>query len=742
MFSEKRKVILFSAMIGLSLWLIDAAVDVLFFSHQSFLDSLILNISVHELYFRALFLISFVALGCVLGNVLAHRNRVQNELKEAVATVHEEKTRSEAIISAIGDGISIQDENLKVIYQNQVHKNIVGGDKKGQYCHQAYSKSNSPCPDCPVLLSFSDGKIHTVAKPLVRNPDRYIEIKSSPLRDSSGKIVAGIEVVRDITERKNSEEKLTLFSEAIEEAMDGVQIVDLEGHIIYSNKAVQEIYGFSPEELKGRHVDEMNINKGLASRVIIPAIKENGRWSGEVMVLHKEGKIFPILLSTSLVSDHSGAPIALIGIIRDISERKQAEEILNRHRQQLVRLVEERTAELSAANEQLRKEIADREKMEEELLKAQKLESLGILAGGIAHDFNNLLASMLGNISLAMLDIDRRHPAHHQLSAAEKASVRAQDLTRQLLTFSKGGAPVKKTTDLKELITEASGFALRGSRVRCDISVSDELSFVDVDEGQISQVIHNLVINADQAMPEGGIIAISCGNVRIESRDILPLREGAYVRISIKDHGMGIPREHQVKIFDPYFTTKQKGSGLGLATTYSIIRKHGGHISVESQLGAGTTFHVYLPASTGKKMMKQSEKTRIRKGTGTVLVMDDETDVRETTGNVLLKLGYTVDYATDGEEAVEMYRRARESGKSYDLVIMDLTVPGGMGGREAIKKLHEIDARVKAIVSSGYSNDPVMADFRTYGFAGVVKKPYRLRDFSEEVHRVMTGESP
>lgn len=740
MLSEKRKILIISLIGGFALWVIDAVIDSLFFSRQSFINTLVLDIEPHELYFRSLFLVSFVLFGFITAQTLAKRNQAQEELKGAFARLEEEKARSESIVNAIGDGISIQGRQLEVLYQNRVHKELVGGDREGQICYRAYSDRDSPCPGCPVLLSFADGGIHTLKKKLVRSSvDRMIEIKASPLRDSTGRIVAAIEAVRDITERKKATEKLRLFSTAIEVAMDGVQIVDLNGQIMYSNRAVGDLYGFAPEELQGRHVSEMNADPEFSSRVILPCIKEFGRWSGEVNVHHKDGHVFPIWLSTSLVTGDSGSPIAMIGIIRDITERKQAEDILNRHREKLVKLVEERTVELTEANAKLRREIADREKMEEELLKAQKLESLGILAGGIAHDFNNLLASMLGNISLAMLDIGRVHPAYNQLAAAEKASIRAQDLTRQLLTFSKGGAPLKKTTDISELVREASGFALRGSRVKCDITIDKGHHLADVDEGQISQVVHNLVINADHAMPEGGTIKIHCSTARIDKKNVLAMKSGEYVVITVKDDGVGIPREHFAKIFDPYFTTKQKGSGLGLATTYSIIKKHGGHIAVDSKLGSGTTFSVYLPASAESIPANKQEELSVLKGSGSILVMDDEPDVRETTGNVLKRLGYTVDFASDGQEAIDVYVYARERGKPYDVIIMDLTVPGGMGGKEAILKLREIDPSVKAIVASGYSNDPIMADFIKYGFAGVVVKPFRIKDFSMEVSKVMNG---
>jgi PAS domain S-box-containing protein len=669
---------------------------------------------------------------------ITKRKEAEEELKKALEKIEDEKVRSESIVSAIGDGISILDKDFRVLYQNHAQKIMTGGDRTGEICYMAYAQGGHICPGCPVAETFRDGGIHTVEKTTTRNENvRTLEIKSSPLRDSSGRIVAGIEAVRDITERKRAEEQLKLFSEVIEEAMDGIQIVDLDGRVVYSNKAVEEIYGFSPSELEGKNVNDMNADREFADKVIIPQLKMSGRWNGELLVVHKDGRIFPVWISTSMVKNELGKPIAMVGIIRDITERKQAEGTLKRHHQQLMHVVEERTQELTQANEKLRKEIEDRERMEEELVKAQKLESLGILAGGIAHDFNNLLASILGNISLAMLDLEHSDGAYRQLEGAERASLRAQDLTRQLLTFSKGGAPVKRTTAITELIKESAGFALRGSRVRHDFFFGEGLWLLDVDEGQISQVIHNLVINADHAMPEGGTITIRCENCVIGESTGLPLRPGDYVKVSVQDHGVGITKDHLPKIFDPYFTTKQKGSGLGLATSYSIIKKHGGHIVAESELGTGTTFTFYLPASRSGKIAKQAGDTKLYTGTGKILLMDDEEDVRQTTGDVLKRLGYRVEFAEDGERAIDLYQQARTAGQPFDAVIMDLTVPGGMGGREALIKLFAIDPKVKAIVSSGYSNDPIMADYQKYGFRGVVTKPYRIKDLGETLHNVL-----
>jgi len=738
MVKREHKIVIASLIAALSLWVIDAIIDSQVFSHETFLNSLILNPSLHEIYFRAIFVSGFVAFGIISARMLANRRQIEQELHLAIEKLEVEKAKSEAIVAAIGDGISIQDMDYRVIYQNQVHRGMIGGNKIGERCYQAYSHSDVICPGCPVDVSFKDNGIHTLEKTIFRGSEkRYIEIKSSPLIDAAGTIIAGIEAVRDITDRKTGEEKLHLYSQAIHEAMDGVQIVDLDGTAVYSNKAVEEIYGYTSAELQGMHINDMNADRDFAGRVILPAINEFSRWSGELIVVHKTGREFPVWLSASLVKNDFGRPIAMIGIIRDITKRKEIEEELSLHREQLTILVNERTAELSMMNDALKREIDERVKMEDELVRAQKLESLGILAGGIAHDFNNLLSSIAGNISLAMLDVNKGDSAYQQLASAENAAFRARDLTQQLLTFSKGGAPIKTITSLAELVNEAVGFSLRGSNVRCDISLPGDLWFCEVDPGQMSQVINNLVINADHAMPQGGTVNISCENLTIGPHEHPPLNAGHYVRVSVQDYGIGIAKDHIQKIFDPYFTTKQRGSGLGLATSYAIMQKHGGHISVESELGAGSTFHLYIPASPEKSVSRKAEEGNLLRGEGKILVMDDEEEVRHTTGAVLRMLGYIVEFAEDGNQAISTYREAMNNGEPFAVVIMDLTIPGGMGGRETIKVLQEIDPDIRAIVSSGYSNDPIMAAYRSYGFHGMVTKPYRIKDLSRTVYEVI-----
>lgn len=382
------------------------------------------------------------------------------------------------------------------------------------------------------------------------------------------------------------------------------------------------------------------------------------------------------------------------------------------------------------------KDITQRKHIEQEIFKSQKLESVGILAGGIAHDFNNILMAVIGNLSLAATMISPADAVYETILETKKAALRARDLTQQLLTFSRGGAPVKRTVDLNPLIKEFVTFALRGSNVRCEFKLQN-LSPVQVDEGQISQVISNLVLNACQAMPDGGSILVESGEVHLNETSNIPLPPGDYIRLSIQDHGTGIPAEHMSKVFDPYFTTKPDGTGLGLATAYSIIKRHGGLITAKSLPGLKTTFHIFIPTTRSKISDKQTPLEQPIKGDGRILVMDDEEIVCTVVGAMLRHLGYDSEFASDGTEALEKYATRMATGQPFDAVIMDLTIPGGMGGKEAIGKLLALDPGAIAIVSSGYSSDPVMADYAAYGFAGVIAKPFEMKDLGNMLHALL-----
>jgi PAS domain S-box-containing protein len=381
-------------------------------------------------------------------------------------------------------------------------------------------------------------------------------------------------------------------------------------------------------------------------------------------------------------------------------------------------------------------DITEHKRMERELQKIQKLESLGVLAGGIAHDFNNILTAISTNLSMAKLYGDLRDDISEMLTDAEKASARAKNLTQQLLAFAKGGTPVKKPVSISTLITTTAAFSLSGSNARCEFALPDDLWLAEVDEGQIGQVLQNLIINADQAMPRGGTIKISAENVAIRERGSLPLKNGLYLRISVTDQGAGVPRKNMPHIFDPFFTTKQKGSGLGLATAFSIVNNHSGHIEVESRVEEGSTFVLYLPALGRTSEEKEQERKRLIRGEGRILLVDDEEIIWRAAGEALTRMGYEVQFAEDGAAGLELYREAMDAERPFHAVIMDLTIPGGMGGREAVGEILEIDPYAKIVASSGYSNDPVMSDFRKHGFCGIITKPYRIEELGELMSRV------
>lgn len=481
------------------------------------------------------------------------------------------------------------------------------------------------------------------------------------------------------------------FRTLFDSTNDAILIYNLDCRLLEVNRATCERLGYSREELLALPFAKL-VSQPYVSLAHdrIELLKKSGTSIFETVHLKKDGSSIPTEQSCSLIDYDS--QMAILCVARDISERKR---------------------------------------LDEELLRSQKLESLGVLAGGLAHDFNNLLTGILGNLSLAKVSLPESGVIAEQLAETEKAALRARDLTQQLLTFAKGGAPIKKETSLTGLIPEAAGFAVRGSKAVCEYHFAEDLWLAEVDSGQLGQVLQNLIINAVHAMPEGGAIDIGAGNVTVGLGE-LPLAPGSYVLITVKDHGCGIPPEHQAKIFDPYFTTKQDGSGLGLAVAYSIIANHAGHISVQSDPGKGSLFSIYLPSPGKGSLVGKPAETAppLSKGQGKILVMDDEELIRKVSSAMLIQLGYEPHTANDGEEAIARYLQAQKDGQPFDLVIMDLTVPGGMGGKEAIARLLALDPRAKAIVSSGYANDPIMANFSEYGFCGIAPKPFSLQDLS------------
>lgn len=422
-----------------------------------------------------------------------------------------------------------------------------------------------------------------------------------------------------------------------------------------------------------------------------------------------------------------------------LEEIKAREQQLLKAHNELEQRVEERTAALAQANAALLEQMAERQRMEDELLKVRKIESVGVLAAGIAHDFNNLLAGILGYVSLAKVVAKVDTPVVPYLTEAEQACQRAAALTHQLLTFAKGGAPVRHTVAIGELLKESAGFALRGANVRGDLQIATDLWPVDVDAGQIDQVIHNVVLNAVQAMPGGGTVQVWAENAVLEAGVPFPLPEGRYVKITVQDYGCGIPKDVLSNIFDPYFTTKTEGNGLGLTTAYAIMTKHDGHIAVASGVGAGTTVVLYLPASQQTIVSAQPRPPIPLSGSGRILVMDDEEIIRNLLRTLLERLGYSVECVQDGTEAVAVYQRAQAAGQSFAAVILDHTIRGGMGGLETMACLRALDPQVTALISSGYANTPVMADWTSYGFSGMVAKPYTIQQLQEALHNVFQG---
>lgn len=640
------------------------------------------------------------ALGII--NDISDRKQAEDDLQEQLHFLQE-------LINAIPNPVYFKNTSGMYLGCNRAYEEFFGVRKKDLICktvvdiHPREQAEAYRAADRNLLLSTSGVQVYQSSARHANGAMLEVLFNKALFTRKDGTTGGIVGVIMDITERKRMEDALRESEERFRRTFDqspiGAAIVSLDYRFLRVNEQWCRITAYPEQELLGlslfdiSHPDDRESDNLLKARLIAGNIDS---FQMDKRYLRKDGQAIWARLSVCLMKNASGEPLYFLPMMEDITERKQ---------------------------------------LEQELLKSQKLESLGVLAGGIAHDFNNLLTGILGNISLAKMSITAENRAYRRLDEAERASERAKDLTYQLLTFSRGGAPIKKTASIRQIVTDSADFALRGSNVRCEYAIAGDIRPVEVDEGQISQVIHNLVINAVQAMPDGGIIRITAENVSAVPKNLPADRR--YVRVSLQDNGVGIPEENLACIFDPYFTTKPKGNGLGLATVYSIIRNHRGLIRVESHVDEGTVFHLYLPVSDEMLPLDGTERTEPKTGRGRILLMDDEEIIRQVAGEILAVLGYTVNVCGDGEQMIHQYAQALHSGQTFDAVIMDLTIPGGMGGKEAMARLLEIDPDIKGIVSSGYNNDPILASYREHGFRGVVMKPYTVRELGNVLHEVL-----
>lgn len=516
------------------------------------------------------------------------------------------------------------------------------------------------------------------------------------------KCIADLE--RCQAESKEREKKLKQSEERYRNIVEGSQDLifqcDQHDRFTFVNKAWEDTLGFRVDELLRHRISELQAPgaaqqdlRAFSKRLFHGAINDY-----ETTLISRTGKTVHLSFNTTALRDPEGSLAGFQGTAYNISERK---------------------------------------KIEDEHLRIQKLESIGTLAGGIAHDFNNLLQAILGNIQLAKRVLNPEDKPFSWLTSAEKAGDQAKDLSYRLLTFAKGGEPFKQVTAITRLLRETVQLALSGSNISAEFVLDENLYSLEIDEGQMKQVISNIVINATEVMPRGGRITVTAHNLPALRGTNLPLQGRNYVHISVEDQGIGIAPKNLPKVFDPYFTTKgmgsEKGKGLGLTICHSIITRHDGLISIESTPGVKTIVHIYLPEADESCKALQDSPTIMEPRKERILLMDDEDFVRDVTSEMLVQLGYEVQLAKDGDEAIETYAKALEKGVLFDAVILDLTIPGGTGGDEAILKLLEIDPNVKGILSSGYADNNVMNDFREFGFKGVISKPFNFDELASVI---------
>jgi len=513
--------------------------------------------------------------------------------------------------------------------------------------------------------------------------------------------------VVDVTERERiaaaQQEQQALLEVVVGGVMEAIVTADEDERIVLFNQAASKMFRCPPSSALGQTINRFIPKRSRAGhymnhRQFGQAAVASRQMGGarDVIVQRADGEEFPAEMTISKVEVKAWdkGKTLFTAVLRDIQYRQQ-----------------------------------------EEQQRISKLNSLGLLAGGLAHDFNNLLTAILGNVLVAKLRMVPKDPLAQNLEQAEQACLRAQELTQQLLTFAKGGAPIKTSMALGDLLRKSTIFALSGSSISCHFDIPEDLWPLDADPGQLQQVIESITINARQAMPQGGHFTIKVENVALQDPAVLPsptVRLGNYVKISFKDQGTGIEDSQLSNIFDPFYTSKPGASGLGLATAHSIIQQHHGHISVTSNVGIGTTFTVYVPASySTPEPGPQSLPALTKTGRGRVLVMDDNQSICRMIEDALTHFGYEVASVPDGQAAIDLVSQSLANGKKFEVAILDLTIPGAMGGKEAIQHLRRVDPQIKAIVTSGYSDDPILANFQKYGFQGLLVKPYKISDLAK-----------
>ncbi len=652
------------------------------------------------------------------GELVLHLVDVTERLA-AERTKRELARRDEVILRSLGEGILGLDAEGRVVFANDAvlamlampQEEVVGDLMSAVLRRAAREESFSLKVTSAVRAALQGGETQrgrdaTLAR---REGDELtLDFTVAPMQVEGG-AAGAVALFVDVTQRRVEEEgrrrQQQRFLGALDLLSDAVIVEGSDGVIVYANRTAREVMGLEPGDRGG----------------------EGDMVYGKLRLYTWDGA--PVAVGQGLIAEARQLHQAVGGVQRLIRTPH------GRAIYCLVEAVPWLESDPPGLLLALR-DVSDIRRAQEEILKVRRIEALGVFAGGIAHDFNNILTVVLGNLSLARSEMATGSESDGLLEGAERACQQAAGLTRQLLTFSRGGAPVTRSVALAGLLEEASAHVLHGSRVRMEFELPDDIWPIEADAGQIYQVISNIVLNASQAMPGGGAIEVRAENVHLGEGQMPPLLGGDYVRLSVSDHGTGIAAADLEHIFEPYFTTKPEGHGLGLATCWSIVRRHGGHIHAQSRVGEGTLFHVYLPSA---QRTPDVERT-CAPGPGRacrVVLLDDEREILSVSGEMLRRLGHSVTLARDGAEAVAACREAIAAGRPFDVAILDLTIPGGMGGREAGARMREIDRSIRLIASSGYSNGAVMGDFHAFGFQGVLPKPYRKDELQRAVENAL-----